>query len=290
MSSLPAGVHDADTPVLHVLGAINIDLVAHVARAPGPGETVLGDELTRVPGGKGANQAAAAARLGHPVRMLGAVGQDATGDDMLASLVRAGVGTDRVQRVSAPSGTALIVVDAAGENSIVVCPGANDAIDPAGIDIDPHGALLAQLEIDPGVLAHAASRTDGFFALNFSPPLDLPDDLLARVDLFIVNEGEYDALPASARGGIVAVTLGADGAALLSGGQEIARASSPAPAEIVSTVGAGDAFAAALTVALLRGWDPQTALQTACAVGSAAVADPRSQPELGRLESYLAQS
>jgi ribokinase len=227
----------------------------------------------------------AAARLGHRVRIIGAVGRDATGEEMLRSLDEAGVSTDGVQRVDAPTGTALIIVDEVGENSIVVCSGANAAIDPAKLEVDPHGPLLAQLEIDSATLADVASRTDGFFALNFSPSRDLPDGLLERVDLFIVNEGEYQALPPRSRDAAVAVTLGADGALLLEGGIEVTRASSP-PVKATSTVGAGDAFAAALTVALLRGWDKETALATACAVGSAAVADPRSQPALQPLEFY----
>jgi ribokinase len=274
-------------PALQVLGAINVDLVARVPRAPERGETVLGGELTTLPGGKGANQASAAARLGGRVRMLGAVGRDATGSASVDALADAGVDTSAVQRADVPTGTALIVLDAEGENSIVVCPGANDAIDAAALDVDPHGPLLAQLEVDPAVLAEAASRTDGFFALNFSPPADLPDAVIDRVDLFIVNEGEYRALPDRARDGAVVVTLGADGARFLDGGVEVARATSPA-VEVASTVGAGDAFAAALTVALLSGWDRGAALAAACAVGSAAVADPRSQPALNPLASYRA--
>jgi ribokinase len=274
-----------DTPLV-VVGAINVDLTARVQRAPAAGETVSGGILSRQPGGKGANQAAAAARLGARVRLIGAVGDDDAGDQMRRHLGAVGVDISGVQRTADATGTALIVVDDSGENSIVVCPGANTAIDPERIPDVSGAAVLAQLEVDIDVVERVAFDTDGFFALNVSPVRPLPDVLLRRVDLFIVNEHEYAQLPELRMRPLVAVTLGAEGAILLRDGVEIARAKAPATS-VVSSVGAGDAFAAALTVALLRGHDAQTALATACAVGAAAVADPQSQPDLDPLDAYL---
>ncbi|NYE19377.1 ribokinase [Microbacterium immunditiarum] len=273
--------------VLTVVGSINLDLVARVERAPGPGETVADGVLTREPGGKGANQAIAAARLGATVRMVGAVGGDAEGRSMIASLAEAGVDVTDIQITDAASGTALIVVDRTGENSIVVCPGANAGIDPSAIEMPPHGALLAQLEVSADVVARAASLTDGFFALNASPARDLPEDLFDRVDLFIVNQSEYERMPRLASARLVALTLGAEGAVLLRQGVETARAAG-VPTAVRSTVGAGDAFAAALTLGFTAGEDPATALRRSCAVGAAAVADERSQPLLRPLAEYLA--
>ncbi len=273
-------------PKLLVVGSINVDFVARVARAPRAGETVSGGVLARQPGGNGANQAVAAARLGGQVGFVGAVGRDDAGDEMIRVLAAAGVATEGVQRVDAATGTALIVVDAAGETSIVVCPGANEAIDLDAVAVGAHDAVLAQLEVDPAVIERAVSRTDGFFALNVSPVRDLPPGLIDRADLLVVNEGEYEELPARARAGLVALTLGARGAVLLRGGVEIARASAPATS-VVSTVGAGDAFAAAITLGMVRGLPPDVALAAACAVGAAAVADERSQPDLAPLLHYV---
>nr|WP_274635968.1 ribokinase [Microbacterium bovistercoris] len=273
-------------PRLDVLGAINQDVVARVERAPRPGETVADGILTHQPGGKGANQATAAARLGASVRMLGAVGPDAAANQMRAALADAGVDVSAVQTADEATGTALIVVDETGENSIVVCPGANLQIDPERIDRDPAVPVLAQLEVAPHVVDHVARTSTGLFALNVSPARELGPVLWDRVGLFIVNEGEYAHLPRLATAPLVALTLGADGAVLLRGGVKIAAAPS-VPTSVVSTVGAGDAFAAALTVALLRGLDEEAALRAACAVGAAAVADERSQPRLQPLDAYL---
>jgi ribokinase len=271
---------------LDVLGAINQDVVARVRRAPTLGETVADGVLRHQPGGKGANQASAAARLGADVHMLGAVGRDAAADDMLQALTSAGVDVSGVQAVDDATGTALIVVDENGENSIVVCPGANGRIDAVRIDRDPAVPVLAQLEVDGDVVDHVARTSTGLFALNVSPARELGSVLWDRVGLFIVNEGEYAALPRLATASLVALTLGADGAVLLRGGRRVASAPS-VPTSVVSTVGAGDAFAAALTVALLRGLDDEVALRAACAVGAAAVADERSQPLLQPLDAYL---
>jgi ribokinase len=218
--------------------------------------------------------------------MLGAVGRDAAAARMRAALESAGVDVSAVQTVDDATGTALIVVDEAGENSIVVCPGANARIDPARFERDPAVPVLAQLEVEAAVVDHLARSSTGLFALNVSPARELGSLLWDRVGLFIVNEGEYAALPRLATAPLVALTLGADGAVLLRAGRQVAQAPS-VPTSVVSTVGAGDAFAAALTVAMLRGLDDEAALHGACAVGAAAVADERSQPALQPLDAYL---
>ncbi|GAA1980708.1 PfkB family carbohydrate kinase [Microbacterium pumilum] len=272
-------------PELTVVGAINLDLTARVRRAPERGETVADGILTRQSGGKGANQAAAAARLGARVRLIGAIGDDPDGIELRRALDSAGVDTTQVQVVEAATGTALIVIDATGENSIVVCPGANLQIDVRRMTVDPHAPVISQLEVPIDVVAHVATQTDGFFVLNPSPARALPSALAQRVDLFIVNEGEYAQLPEVHAAPLVALTLGADGAVLYRDGTEIARARATA-ARVTNTVGAGDAFAAALTLGLIRGDEPAVALQRACAVGAAAVADDRSQPDFLPLTDY----
>lgn len=270
---------------LAVLGAINLDLVASVDTAPRLGETVLGGDLQRQPGGKGANQAIAAARLGAHVEMIGAVGDDDPGRELLAALRDAGVDASRVQVLPGSSGVALIVVDSAGENSIVVCPGAGKRIDPDAATPAPGCAVLAQLEVDMKVVEHVARETTGPFFLNFSPVTDLSQELRDRVDLFIVNQGEYEALPFLATAPQVALTLGGEGAVLLRRGRVVAKAKVAAE-RVVNTVGAGDAFAAALTVGLLEGYSESDALEAACRVGAAAVADHKSQPTLKTLAHY----
>lgn len=270
---------------LAVLGSINLDLVASVDAAPRRGETVLGSDLQRQPGGKGANQAIAAARLGARVEMIGAVGDDNPGRELLAVLQDSGVDTSRVQVLHGASGVALIVVDSTGENSIVVCPGAGMRIDALSAGAALDSAVLAQLEVDMDVVEHVARQTTGPFFLNASPVTDLSQGLRDRVDLFIVNEGEYEELAFLATAPRVALTLGAAGAVLLRQGRVVARAKVPAE-RVVNTVGAGDAFAAALTVALLESYSESDALEAACRVGAAAVGDPKSQPTLRPLDYY----
>jgi len=270
---------------LAVLGSINLDLVASVDAAPRRGETVLGSDLQRQPGGKGANQAIAAARLGARVEMIGAVGDDNPGRELLAVLQDSGVDTSRVQVLHGASGVALIVVDSTGENSIVVCPGAGMRIDALSAGAALDSAVLAQLEVDMDVVEHVARQTTGPFFLNASPVTDLSQGLRDRVDLFIVNEGEYEELAFLATAPRVALTLGAAGAVLLRQGRVVARAKVPAE-RVVNTVGAGDAFAAALTVALLENYSESDALEAACRVGAAAVGDPKSQPTLRPLDYY----
>ncbi|WES63496.1 ribokinase [Microbacter sp. GSS18] len=269
---------------LCVVGSVNVDVTASVLDLPAPGETVRGLSLARGPGGKGANQAVAAARLGARVRMVGAVGDDADGGDLVAALRAAGVDASAVRVVGAPTGMALITVDASGENTIVVSAGANDAV-VADVPFDEAEAVLAQQEIPGEVVAALAERVRGFFALNAAPARDLAPAVIARADLIIVNDSELAAQPELGAARLVVVTHGARGATLRRAGVEVASAPSPS-VEAVSAVGAGDAFCAAITLALHAGWPDEDALRAACAVGADAVTHPSAQPPLRPLGEY----
>ncbi|MDQ1129813.1 PfkB family carbohydrate kinase [Microbacterium sp. SORGH_AS_0888] len=271
---------------LCVVGSINVDVTASVERLPAPGETVLGGSLRRDAGGKGANQAAAAARLGARVRMVGAVGDDTDGRAMVQNLREVGVDAGGIWLGEHPTGTALITVDDAGENSIVVCAGANADVTIDGVVFAPEEAVLAQLEIPRETVAALAAAVPGFLAVNAAPAQTLPDALVSRADLVIVNETEYAALPELAAARRVAVTFGSAGAALFERGVEVARAAAPR-VQAVSSVGAGDAFCAAITLALHAGWDAETALRAACAVGADAVTHLGAQPPLRELAAYV---
>ncbi|MFI7742175.1 ribokinase [Kocuria rhizosphaericola] len=282
----PSAPAESSRPALTVVGSINIDLTAVCERLPTPGETVGGATLQRQPGGKGANQAVAAARLAGHARMIGAVGEDPDGDVVLRGMAAAGVDTTGVGRVPAPTGTALIAVDRDGENTIVVCTGANAEVSVEDVDFAPEDVVLCQLEIELGTVRETARRTTGFFALNAAPAMLLPADLVDRCDLIIVNETEYALIPELADAKLVAVTYGAEGSALYEHGREVASAPADEVA-VVSTVGAGDAFCAALVLALSSGLDHGTALRAANAVGAHAAGDPSSQPDLFPLAHYL---
>ena len=270
------------TPRITVIGSVNLDLVATVAALPAPGETVTGATLARHPGGKGANQALAARRLGAEVRLVARVGADAAADEALALLRRDGVdlqacGID----ASAPTGVALIAVSADGENQIVVAPGANAALTPDHLGAAVEGALICQLEIPLDTVAHAVERARGFVCLNLAPAIPIPDAVLRRTDLLVANEAEAavygDRLHAGR--GLVAVTYGAAGATLFRKGQALATAAPPKVAAL-DTTGAGDAFVAALSVALLEGQPPARALAFACAAGALAATRAGAQPSL----------
>ena len=258
-------------PRLTVVGSINLDLVARCERLPRPGETVTDASFARVPGGKGANQAVAAARLGADVTMIGAVGSDSFADEALEGLLATGVGLD-LQREEAPTGVALILVDAEGENEIVVAPGANSLLAPRPAS----GAVLSQLEI-PLDTVEAIAREAGFFCLNAAPATSIATDLVRRCDLVVVNRYELDALPETPR--LTALTLGAEGAALLETGVEVLRAQPPG-VEAVDGTAAGDAFTACLVVSLLEDRDREEALRRACAAGALAASRPGAQPSL----------
>ena len=255
---------------LTVVGSINLDLVARVERLPRPGETVSGTMLERTPGGKGANQAVAAARLGAQVKLVGAVGEDAFADEALAKLRVADVELDL--RAGGATGIALILVAADGENQIVVVPGANAELEPRAFT----GAVLCQLEIPAETVEAAAAGAD-FFCLNAAPAKPIPLSLVERCDLVVVNRYELEALPAQPR--LTALTLGAEGAVLLENGAEVARAAPPRVKAVDGTA-AGDAFTACLVVSHLegRGWDE--ALRRACAAGAVTASRHGAQPSL----------
>jgi ribokinase len=257
-------------PKITVVGSANIDLVARCERLPRAGETVTDAVFERLPGGKGANQAVAAARLGAEVSFVGRIGTD---DLVLQSLEREGVDTAAVVRDDGATGVALIVVDADGENMIVVAPGANRRLSPADLRPSDSDAVMCQLEIPLDTVAAAAANAR-FFCLNAAPargPLNVEPDLL------VVNRYEYEAVgPYS---GLVALTLGEEGAVLLDKGREVARAQPPRIVAVDGTA-AGDAFCAALVIALLQGLSRHQALTRACAAGALAASRPGAQPSL----------
>jgi ribokinase len=269
----------AALPTLAVVGSINVDLVLRAERLPRPGETVGGARLAQLAGGKGANQAVAAARLGARVRMLGAVGDDAYGEPRRRELAAEGVDVDGVRIVAGPTGLAAIVVDDAGENQIVVAPGANtEVVLPADEALADDG-VLAQLEIPLATVAEAARRARGLVCLNAAPARPLPDELVERAGLVVVNESEHALLGGLPRARLVALTLGAAGAVLYDHGLEVARADAPR-VDVVDTVGAGDAFCAALAVGLLQGRDRGEALARACVAGAIAATRAGATPSL----------
>jgi ribokinase len=265
-------------PSITVVGSINVDLVARLDRLPQPGETVTDASLTYVPGGKGANQAVAAARLGAHVRMNGCVGSDRLATLARSGLAEAGVDQSEVFHVGSPdTGIALILVDASGETEIVVVPGANTSFEPSDVVLGDADGVLCQLEIPVETVAAAALETKGFFCLNAAPAKPVPAEVLRRADLVVVNRYELDALPEAPR--LIALTLGAEGAVLLEDGEEVARARPP-KIEAVDGTAAGDAFTACLVVSLLEGRDRQQALERACAAGALAASREGAQPSL----------
>ncbi len=262
----------SSAPRIAVVGSANIDLVARCERLPRPGETVTDAVFERGPGGKGANQAVAASRLGARVRFVGRVGRD---DLVLQSLERDGIDSSGVVREEGESGVALILVDASGENVIVVAPGANARLTPSDVEVGEADAVMCQLEIPSAVVAAAAAGAR-FFCLNAAPARGRLE-LEREPDLLVVNRYEYELVGPSP--GLVALTLGAEGAVLLEGGTEVARARPPR-IEAVDGTAAGDAFCAALVVSLLEGRERAVALARACAAGALAASRPGAQPSL----------
>ncbi|OXE37052.1 MAG: ribokinase [Phenylobacterium zucineum] len=279
------------TPVsLHVLGSINLDIVASGAPLPKAGETVTGASLARYPGGKGANQALAARRLGAEVCLIGRVGRDIFADEALASLRREGVNLSLCTTDDhLPTGMALIAVSPEGENQIVVASGANLGM----TEVPDFGdaPLLCQLELPISTVAKAINAARGFVAINLSPALPVPDALLSRPDLVVVNAGEaaFYAEKLHQGQGLVVITQGAAGAVIYRRGTAIARATPPA-VDVVDTTGAGDCFIAALCVGLLEGHPPDQALAFACTAAALATTRPGAQtamPLRYEIEAYL---
>ncbi|WP_327147932.1 ribokinase [Nocardia sp. NBC_01329] len=262
-------------PLIAVLGSINMDLVTTTDRRPDPGETVLGRGFAMVPGGKGANQAIAASRAGGLVLFLGAIGTDVFGPQLRAVLTASGVDTTGLRTLDGPSGVASIVVDSAGENSIVVVGGANAELTGLGAAdrtaIAAADILLCQLEIPIPTIEEAVrhARDNGTVVmLNPSPAQRLSEELWGLVDVAVVNRGEAEELGGTLdRVPHLVVTLGADGARHR--GPDGAETAVTGPAvEVVDTTGAGDTFAGALAVRWSRG--PAEALRFACAAGALA--------------------
>jgi ribokinase len=251
-----------------VVGSVNLDLVARCERLPRPGETVTDASFSRIPGGKGANQAVAAARLGADVTLVCCVGRDGLAEEALPREERL---TVEAQRADAPTGVALILVDAAGENQIVVAPGANAEL--GEFELAAADAVLCQLEIPDAAVLSAWEQASGLFCLNAAPARPIAVD----PDLTVVNRFELEVL--ARRDGLVAVTLGADGAVLLEDGAEVARARPPR-VDAVDGTAAGDAFTACLLVSLLEGRSREESLTRACAAGALAASRFGAQPSL----------
>ncbi len=251
---------------LNVVGSINLDLVARVRGLPRPGETLSGATLQRISGGKGANQAVAAARLGADVRMVGCVGGDPYAQEALAGLRDAGVRLE-VREVDAPTGIAIILVADNGENVIVVVPGANAHV--GGFTVE--GNVLCQLEIPDEAVQEARGQAK-WLCVNAAPARPLPVD----ADLVVANGYEAEIVGEQP---LLAVTIGAEGAVLLEHGKEIARARPPRVVAVDGTA-AGDAFTACLAVSLLEGREPDEALRRACAAGALAASRFGAQPSL----------
>ncbi|MER5714622.1 ribokinase [Streptomyces sp. NPDC002132] len=282
-------MHEYD---LLVVGSANADLVIGVERRPGAGETVLGSDLAVHPGGKGANQAVAAARLGARTALLARVGDDAHGRLLLDAQRAAGVDTVGLLVGGAPTGVALITVDPSGDNSIVVSPGANGRLTPqdvraaAGL-FHASRVVSAQLEIPLETVVEVVRclAPGSRFVLNPSPPRPLPAEVLAACDPLIVNEHEARVILGDAAVGdepedwarillakgprSVVVTLGADGA-LAASAEGVVRVAS-VPVDAVDTTGAGDSFTAALAWKLGTGSSLAEAAAYAARVGAAAV-------------------
>jgi ribokinase len=273
-----------------VVGSVNADLVVRVDRRPAAGETVLGSDLAAHPGGKGANQAVAAARLGGRVAFLGRAGTDGHGDFVREALQGDGVDISHLITTPGPNGVALITVGPEGDNSIIVSPGANarlreDDITAAGALFAAASVVSLQLEIPlPAVTAaaRAAAAAGARVVLNLSPPTAVPDELLALCDPLVVNEheaaflGDTDPAGLLARGPrSVVITRGAEGA-IVADRSGVTEVSSP-QVQVVDTTGAGDAFTGALCHRLAEGDDLISAARFAARVGAAAVRKPGAQ-------------
>lgn len=268
--------------MIAVVGSVNRDLIVATDALPASGETVLGSDHVEAPGGKGANQAVAASRLGGAVAFVGRIGADDAGRMLAAAFAAEGVDTAHLSiSESAPSGLAVITVDAAGENTIVVSPGANGLVgesDVAGAAslLRTAGVTLLQLEIPMPAVIEAAVSAGGTVVLNAAPARALPEKLLDDVDVLVVNGPELETIAGSDQPAAAfdlpvpttVVTLGADGAALVA--EDTVSVFSAPEVDVVDTTGAGDAFCGALAVALDTGLDMPGAIPRAVAAGSLA--------------------
>ncbi len=288
-------------PSIVVVGSSNTDMVVRLPRLPNKGESIIGGEFVMPAGGKGANKAVAAARLGAQVTFVARLGQDVFGDTALAGFRKEGIITDYITRdPQAPSGVALIMVDANGDNLLAVAPGANarlstDDVDRAAHAIAAADAIVLQLEIPLETVYHAltlARQHSVRTVLNPAPARPLTPELLALVDVLTPNEHEATLLSGQssetieqaarcllAMGvGTVVVTLGAEGAMIVTKGGE--QHSPGFRVQAVDTTAAGDAFTAALACALARGEPVPQAVRFANAVGALTVTKMGAQPSL----------
>lgn len=291
---------------LVVVGSINLDVSVPVDHLPQPGETVLGGDAMWSPGGKGANQAVAAARLGRSVAMIGCVGNDPAGTEQRRLLADNGVDVDAVQTLDAvPTGLATIAVSTDGENSIVVSPGANARVSADTIDTGMISAraLLAQFEVPAQAIAAALSVHEGLVVVNPAPARSLAADLFERIDVLVPNQGELSVLAGadtmaattdemvdqarSLGAGATVITLGGDGALVV---EAQAVTSVPVvPVSVVDTTGAGDSFCAGLVDALLDGaslpdaavWATRVAAVTVTRRGAQVSLPTRAEVEAG---------
>lgn len=289
---------------MRVIGSINMDVVVEVKRAPGTGETVLGSDYRLHPGGKGANQAVAAARLGAPVDMIGCLGQDAYGKALHEALQREALGLDHLHHVDTPSGAAFITVERNGQNRIVVAPGANAQLTAERLpsDLERTDWLLLQLEVPLETVATAARRVrsgGGRVVLNAAPARTLPDTLVEAVDYLVINETEAgvvlavdppthaeDALQLANRlrtkHSTVVITLGAKGSVW--SGPAGQGAVDALPVDVVDTTACGDAYVGALVWALSTGQPMWRAVELASANGALTATRAGAQPALPTIQ------
>jgi ribokinase len=294
-------------PKIVVIGSANRDLIVRADRIPTPGETVSGGAFLTAPGGKGANQAVAAARLGAEVWFVGRVGKDSYGDLLLNEMVSDGIHVDFASRDDhAPTGVALIAVDSHGQNAIIVAPGANHRVGLADVEsarsaIDAADAVIVQLEIPIETVNAAinAARSAGVRVILNPAPMPeghpLPDSLLAKVDVLVPNEHEAAQLlgngPAQdldweaaavnlheKSGHVVVITLGEAGCVLADGSG--VRAEAAIPVEAIDTTAAGDCFTGAFAVAIAEGRSADESAHFASAAAAISVTRLGAQPSL----------
>jgi ribokinase len=235
-------------------------------KLPGRGETVSSAEPAWFPGGKGANQAVAAARMGANVSMFGAIGTDDPGQMCLAALKQSGVNTDSVIKVSSPTSTALVMVEHSGENQIVVADGANQHASFDAPQISSADAVIVQFEIPESVIVEVGKAANGIFCVNAAPVRELSEELASLIDVLIVNEHEFSQL-GEPKSGLVIVTAGAKEVVAYQNGEAVAK-SQPPNVEALDTVGAGDTFVGAFVVAYASGKSISESLDLACAASA----------------------
>ena len=254
------------TPRIAVVGSINADLVVQMPKLPSRGETVSSAEPAWFPGGKGANQAVAAARMGGNVSMFGAIGADEPGQMCLSALKQSGVNVDAVEKVSSPTSTALVMVEHSGENQIVVADGANQYASFDAAQISSADAVIVQFEIPESVIVEVGKAAKGIFCVNAAPVRELSEELASLIDVLIVNEHEFAQL-GEPKSGLVIVTAGAKEVVAYQNGEVVAK-SQPPKVEALDTVGAGDTFVGAFVVAYASGKTIPDSLDLACAASA----------------------